>query len=227
MPSKAAYFVTATGTDIGKTYVTAGLLRLLRGEGASAIKPVASGFAVEAAAASDPGVLLEAMGEPITEETLSRISPWRFAAPLSPDLAAAREGRMIDYDALLEFSRSSALRADGPHFVEGVGGVMVPLDDRRTVRDWMAALGLPVILVTGSYLGTVSHTLTALDVLARARLRVAALVVNETEGSAVSLADTTAMLKRFSGAVPIIALGRGDASQFAALWQAVRSGAHP
>jgi dethiobiotin synthetase len=222
MPSKSAYFVTATGTDIGKTYVTAGLLRLLREEGASAIKPVASGFTMETAASSDPGVLLDAMGEPVTEEALARISPWRFAAPLSPDLAAAREGRVIDYGALLEFSRSSVARAAGPHFVEGVGGVMVPLDDRHTVRDWIAALGLPVILVTGSYLGTVSHTLTALDVLARARLKVAALVINETEAGAMPLADTAAMLSRFSGAIPIVTLRRSDSSQIPSLWHAAK-----
>jgi dethiobiotin synthetase len=223
MLSKSAHFVTATGTDIGKTYVTAGLVRLLRAEGASAIKPVASGFAMETAAASDPGVLLEAMGEPVTTETLARISPWRFAAPLSPDLAAAREGRAIDYDALLEFCRVSVQRATGPHFVEGVGGVMVPLDDRRTVRDWMAALGLPAILVTGSYLGTVSHTLTALDVLARARIRVAALVVNETKDSTVPLDDTAAMLRRFSGAIPVVPLRWEDRTHFARIWQAIQS----
>ncbi|HUO91492.1 MAG TPA: dethiobiotin synthase [Rhizomicrobium sp.] len=216
----AAFFVTSTGTDIGKTYVTAGLLRVLRGGGASAIKPVASGFTTETAATSDPVVLLEAMGEVMTPEALARISPWRFAEPLSPDMAAAREGRIIDYDALIEFCRAGMGRARGPFFVEGVGGVMVPLDARRTVRDWMAALGLPIVLVVGSYLGTISHTLTALDVLARARLRVGALVVNESSGSTVPLGETIAALHRFAGAVPIASLGRSaNEEQFRRLWR--------
>jgi len=215
----AAFFVTSTGTDIGKTYVTAGLLRCLRREGASAIKPVASGFTAETAAASDPVVLLEAMGEAVSEDTLARISPWRFAEPLSPDMAAAREGRVIDYDALIEFCRAGVMRANGPCFVEGVGGVMVPLDARHTVRDWMAALGLPVVLVVGSYLGTISHTLTALDVLARARLRIAALVINESRGSGVPLDETISTLRRFVGAVPIAGLGReAGEEQFRRLW---------
>lgn len=218
----SAFFITATGTDIGKTYVTAGLLRHLRREGASAIKPVASGFTVETAATSDPVQLLEAMGEPVTAETLTRISPWRFAEPLSPDMAAAREGRIIDFDALVEFCRAGVFEAKGPLFVEGVGGVMVPLDARHTVRDWMAALGLPVVLVAGSYLGTISHTLTAFDVLARTHLKVAALVVNETADSAVPLEETMATLGRFTGAIPVVALHRGaDETEFATLWRAL------
>ena len=67
---------------------------------------------------------------------------------------------------------------------------MVPLDDRHTVLDWMIALDLPLILVAGSYVGTLSHTLTALDVLDRAGLEVAAVVVNETPGSAATLEET-------------------------------------
>ena len=102
----SAFFVTATGTDIGKTYVTAGLLRHLRGEGASAIKPVASGFTAESAAAQRSRCSFwKRWAKPVTAETLARISPWRFAEPLSPDMAAAREGRAIDFDALVEFCR--------------------------------------------------------------------------------------------------------------------------
>ncbi|HTW36409.1 MAG TPA: dethiobiotin synthase [Rhizomicrobium sp.] len=220
----SAFFVTATGTDIGKTYITAGLLRHLRAEGASAIKPVASGFTAERAASSDPVQLLEAMGEAVTSEALACISPWRFAEPLSPDMAAAREGRVIDFDTLVEFCRASVFGADGPLFIEGVGGVMVPLDARHTVRDWMAALDLPVVLVTGSYLGTISHTLTALDVLARTRLKVAALIVNETADSAVPLEETMATLRRFTGAIPIVALRRAATdTDFAALWRVLRA----
>ena len=55
-------------------------------------------------------------------------------------------------------------------FIEGVGGIMVPLDRKHTVLDWAKALGLPLIVVAGSYLGTISHTLTALRVIADAGL---------------------------------------------------------
>ena len=220
----SAFFVTATGTDIGKTYVTAGLLRHLRSEGASAIKPVVSGFTAESAAMSDPVQLLEAMGEAVTAETLAQISPWRFAEPLSPDMAAAREGRAVDCDALVEFCRARVFRAEGPFFVEGVGGVMVPLDAHHTVRDWMAALGLPVVLVAGSYLGTISHTLTALDVLARARAQSCGCGRQRDRATAPCRStETMTTLRRFAGAIPIVALRRGaDDAEFAALWQILR-----
>ena len=201
----SAFFVTATGTDIGKTFVTAGLIRHL---GASAIKPVVSGFDMAAAATSDPGVLLSAMGRPVTEDEITRISPWRFAAPLSPDLAASREGRIIDFDTLVEFSRDAIARAEGTLFTEGVGGIMAPLTRRHTVLDWMAALQIPLIVVTGSYLGAISHTLTALDVLRRRDLTVATLVVNESAGGTVSLADTAEAVGRFTPGTPIVALPR-------------------
>lgn len=224
-----AFFVTATGTDIGKTFVTAGLIRVLRerSEDVAALKPVASGFTLANVAASDPGVLLEALGGAPTVDALDRVAPWRFAAPLSPDMAAAREGRTIDFDALVAFCR--AARTSGTLFVEGVGGVMVPLDPTHTVLDWMAALDLPLILVAGSYLGTISHTLTALDAIARRGLQLAALVVNESADSTVPLDETVATLMRFAPGAPIAVLQRSAdwaeaRNGFAALWRALQTG---
>jgi dethiobiotin synthetase len=206
----SAFFVTATGTDIGKTFVAAGLLRALRERKkvAAAIKPVISGFDPARARASDTGVLLDAMGEAVTPDAVEQISPWRFAAPLSPDMAAAREGREIDFDKLVAYCRDAAAWP-GTLLIEGVGGVMVPLDARHTVLDWMAALGLPSILVAGSYLGTISHTLTALDAMRRARVTVAALVVNDSGDGAVPLGDTVASLSRFAPEIPILTIPRG------------------
>src|SRR5262245_46805694 len=158
----AAYFVTSTGTDIGKTFVTAGLIRYLResSQPVAALKPVVSGYDSSVVETSDPAVLLSALGRQITANEIERIAPWRFRAPLSPDIAAAREGRTIDFDKLIAFSRAAIAAATGPLFIEGVGGVMVPLDANRTVLDWMAALEIPLLLVVGGYLGTISHTLT-------------------------------------------------------------------
>ncbi len=205
-----AYFVTATGTDIGKTFVTAGLIRALResGKKVDALKPVVSGFDLATAALSDPGLLLDALEEPVTPEALLRVSPWQFAAPLSPDMAAAREERSIDYEALIAACQDGiAASRGGTLFIEGVGGIMVPLSARYTVMDWMRALNIPLIVVAGTYLGTISHTLTALEVIARAKLKVQALVVNESEGSTVPLDETVSTLRRFVG-VPTLTIPR-------------------
>ena len=66
-------------------------------------------------------------------------------------------------------------------FIEGVGGIMVPLDGARTVLDWMAALEIPLLLVVGGYLGTISHTLTALDVLRAAQAHASPPIVVSRE----------------------------------------------
>ena len=206
-----AIFITATGTDIGKTFVAASLIRHFRQMGrlVDALKPVVSGFDPAQAAASDPGVLLHALGLPVTAQEIDRISPWRFRAALSPDLAAARERRSIDVDAVIAFCQSAVEQRQDILLIEGVGGVMVPLDGERTILDVMMALQLPLILVAGSYLGTISHTLTALDALYRRSMRVLAIVVSETPGSIVPVDDTVAAIARF--AEPVIALPRQPA----------------
>ena len=206
----SAYFVTSTGTDIGKTFVTAGLIRYLReaGQSVEALKPVVSGYDSSTETTSDPAVLLKALGKEASAEEIAAMAPWRFRAPLSPDLAAARENRPIDFDALVGFSRAAVEGNKGMLFIEGVGGIMVPIDGQRTVLDWMATLGIPLILVVGGYLGTISHTLTALDVLTQRKLKVAAIVVSESERNPVELDETVASLTRFTDATPVIGLPR-------------------
>src|SRR5688572_7966482 len=101
-----AIFVTATGTDIGKTFVTAGLIHHLRASGRTveALKPVVTGFDASMAESSDPGVLLSALGHAASPEEIAAISPWCYRAALSPDMAAAVEARPIDFARLGEFS---------------------------------------------------------------------------------------------------------------------------
>ena len=205
-----AIFVTAAGTDIGKTFVTAGLIRYLRGAGerVNALKPIVSGYDSSVVETSDPAVLLRALGRQVSADEIDTIAPWRFRAPLTPDIAAAREGRTIDFDKLVDFSRASIDAATGMLFIEGVGGIMAPLDGKRTGLDFMAALDIPLLLVVGGYLGAISHALTALDVLRQRQLTVAAVVVSESERGTVELADTVASIVRFSDGVEVIGLPR-------------------
>lgn len=206
----SAYFVTSTGTDIGKTFVTAGLIRYLRdaGQAVQALKPVVSGYDSSVVETSDPAVLLKALGRQVTADEIASIAPWRFRAPLSPDIAAAREGRSVDFEGLVAFSRAAVAGNNGMLFIEGVGGIMVPLDARRTVLDWMAALNIPLLLVVGGYLGAISHTLTAIDVLTQRNLKIAAIVVSEREGDTVELGDTVASMARFARGIEVVGLPR-------------------
>jgi dethiobiotin synthetase len=203
-----AIFITATGTDVGKTFVAASLIRYLQqmGRVVQAIKPVVSGFDAEHPEASDCGVLLRALGLPASLQEIKRISPWRFRAPVSPDLAAQREGARIDVDAVISFCQGAIEQRQDILLIEGIGGIMVPLDEQRTILDVMMALQLPLILVAGSYLGTISHTLTALDALFRRDMKLLAIIVSETPGATVPLDDTVTAIARF--AEPVIGLPR-------------------
>jgi dethiobiotin synthetase len=205
-----AVFITATGTDIGKTFVATGLIRHIRGRGRAvdALKPVVSGFDPDAWQDSDPAALLAALGRPSVLDEVERVSPWRFKAPLSPNMAARREGRVIAFQDVVEFCRRSMAGRRGVLLIEGIGGIMVPLDDRRTVLDWMSVLRIPIILVAGSYVGTISHTLTSLEVLARRNLNVAAVVVSESEGSPASLEDTVATVQLFADSIEVLGIPR-------------------
>lgn len=211
----AAFFVTASGTDVGKTYVTASLIRGLRARGLriDAIKPVLSGFDAEKMAASDTGVLAAALGRDVSPELLDRMTPWRYCAPLSPDMAAAREGKSIPVRDVIAYARGAAQTSvANVFFAEGAGGVLVPLDARVTIRDLIRELAWPVILVGGTYLGSISHTLTAVEALT-GHAKVAAIVLSESAVSPVEPQETRAAIARFSGSVPVFVVPRhGEAS---------------
>src|SRR5207249_3459795 len=147
----------------------------------------------------DPAILLEALGRPAAG--IDRICRWRFAAPLAPAMAARHEGHPVEFNALVDFSRRAVVGHRDVMFIEGVGGIMVPIDESHTVLDWMTAMRLPLLLVAGSYVGTISHTLTALQVLARRNLEVAAVVVSENADSAAPLEETVATIARFADAI--------------------------
>lgn len=205
-------FITGAGTDVGKTWVTAALIRALIAEGrpVQAFKPVVSGFDPAAPQGSDPAMLLEALGEPLTPSSLDRMSPLRFYAPLSPPLAARREGAVLTAQTVIDLCRGRMAEAgDDLLLIEGAGGTMSPLDDDQTMLDLAIALGAPTVLVAGSYLGTISHTLTALAALRAAGVIVSAIVISESL-DAPPLSETLEALTRFSRPTPVLAVGRGE-----------------
>ena len=171
-----------------------------------AVKPVITGFADDAPGGTDTALLLDAQGLDATPEAIAEASPWRFGAALSPDMAARREGRSIDFRRLVDFCRGLRDEAGDVLLIEGLGGVLVPLTDKETVADWIAALEVPALLVTGSYLGTLSHTLTAAEALKARGVPVAAVIVSESEEGPVPLAETVETLERFI--TPVLALPR-------------------
>lgn len=204
-------FIAGSGTDIGKTYVTALLARTLRAKGHAvhALKPVISGYDPKAMETSDTALLLAAMGDVVDDDAIAAISPWHFKAALAPNMAARLENRSVDFNAVVSWCKAHS----GPVLIEGVGGVMSPLSDDKTVLDWIVGLSCPVLLVGGTYLGAISHTLTALAAMRARGVQVAGIVVSESETASIGLADTVGALKPFVTGSPIVALSRTRAAE--------------
>ena len=193
-------FITGVGTGVGKTLVTTILCAQLRelGRSVSALKPVVSGFALDDPE-SDPALILKSLGRIPTLATIDAVSPWRFSAPLSPHLAARHDGRAITLEEVARFCRSQVGGPGSLRLIEGAGGVMSPICADATCLDLMALLGEPVVLVTGTYLGTISHTLTALSAIRASDLPVRGIVVSDS-AAGVGLEETVEAIRDFGGA---------------------------
>jgi len=188
-------FVVGTDTGIGKTQVARALLSLLadRGLKPAPFKPYESGV-TDHSAPEDARALVEAAR---SEDPLDLVCPHRFREPLAPGVAAAREGRSVDFARTL-----GAFHAfDGrPLVAEAAGGLRVPVDDRRDVIDLVVALKLPAVLVARAGLGTLNHTALSLDLLRSRAVPVLAVVLSRTtEQTDPSEQDNAAWIARRHG----------------------------
>ncbi len=169
-------FVVGTDTGVGKTLVAAGLVWALRRRGldVGVMKPVESGVAGQAHA--DAELLRRVAG---TSDPLPDISPYRFGPPLAPLVVARRQRTRISLATIVQRFHQLARRHDIVA-VEGVGGLMVPLSEKKTTLDLAKALGLPLILVISNKLGAINHALLTVQVAKSHGLQVLGGVINQT-----------------------------------------------
>lgn len=178
------YFITATGTDVGKTVVAAGLLRYLRSTGVNAItmKPAQTGAELVDGnwTAPDLDVHWEAAGLSFTPEEQKTMAPYLYEPACSPHLAGRLAKRYPDIQHILE----CAERLNAQYeclLVEGAGGIYAPITEIETMLDLMKAFGYPVILVAHRGLGTINHTLLSIEAIRNAGLTLHGVILNETE----------------------------------------------
>lgn len=188
-------FVTGTDTGVGKTFVTAALVRALRKAGvrAGAVKPFATGNREDARA------LRAAMDD---ELTLAEINPAFFRRPLAPMVAARLEGRTVPLRVRLPKRRFDLL------LVEGIGGWLVPLTERVTVADWVKRQGWPVIIVARAGLGTVNHTLLTVEAARRRGVTILAVVLNDIDKAGPTAAQRNAAVLRRLAHLPVFLSAR-------------------
>jgi dethiobiotin synthetase len=160
-----AFFVTGTDTDVGKTIVSALLTIALDGY---YWKPIQSGR-------DDRGLTDRDRVGQLTGLGPERLLPERYCLgqPLSPHLAARLDGVEIE---LTDFELPVGL--DRPLIVEGAGGLLVPINDRHLMIDLIGHLGLPVVVVARSGLGTINHTLLSIGALRRSGIPILGVILN-------------------------------------------------
>ncbi len=140
-------------------------------------------------------------------DALELVCPYRFRAPLAPAAAARLEGVSIELEGILRPYRQLAER-HAFMVIEGAGGVLVPMGQDWTMRDLIAKLGLPVVLVGRAGLGGINHALLTLESLGREGIVTKALVLNETVVSRTSfereqVASTVSFLREQAG-IPVL-----------------------
>lgn len=218
--SPRVVFVAGAHTEIGKTHVACALLRSAREASlrVDALKPVVSGFDPDDWAQSDSGRLLAAMGVELRSGALDRISPWRYRAPLAPPMAARAERASLALEAVMGFCRGRIAESDAELIVvEGVGGLMSPIADDGLSLDLLLALAAPSILVGGAYLGGVSHTLTALEVLRSRGAPPAAVIVSECDDPAApDFLETAELVCAHAAGAAVIPAARQPGDPWAA-----------
>ena len=201
-------FVTGTDTGVGKTVTAAALLVALREQGLDTVpmKPVQTGCEVsdDRLLVPDLDACLGAGGLVVSDEERALMCPYMYEPACSPHLAAELAGGEISLDEIVDCF-TTLEKKHGSVVVEGAGGIMVPVCGDLTMLDLMVRLGLPVVLVARPGLGTINHTLLSLDVLKRAELTIAGVVLCEAEriDRGFIEEDNVRSIERF-GKVPIL-----------------------
>jgi dethiobiotin synthetase len=171
-------FISGTDTGVGKTRVACAIVQALRERGLriGVMKPVETG--VGDAGPLDALALARAAGR---LDDLAEISPFRFALPAAPSVAAAAEGADVDLKRIV--TSFEIIRADSDlTLVEGAGGVRVPLTRDHDMLDLARLLELPILVVARASLGTINHTLLSLAEIRRRGLALAGVVISHPGG---------------------------------------------
>ncbi|ALP61282.1 dethiobiotin synthase [Paraburkholderia caribensis] len=195
MSNALSLFVTGTDTEIGKTLVSAALLRGFAREGlrATAMKPIAAGASlVDGVLHNEDADQLDAAANVLLPREIR--TPYMLREPAAPHIAAALDNVVLDMTRIVD-AHGAALQMADVVVVEGVGGFRVPLTDAHDTADLAFALNLPVVLVVGMRLGCISHALLTAEAIAARGLTIAGWVANRVDPSMLFPDENIAALR--------------------------------
>jgi dethiobiotin synthetase len=177
-----SYFVTATDTEIGKTVFTAALAFALKNTGTNVgvMKPFACGTPQREGFKSEDAQLLAKYAKAADGEDL--VNPYFFPVAASPYTAANKLGASIYVDVVLQkFEKLQKLH--DIVLVEGIGGIMTPIQKNYCVADLIKDMNLEVLLVTSAKIGTVNHTLLTCEACKRYGLNLRGIIINNYDAA--------------------------------------------
>ncbi len=171
-------FVTGSDTGVGKTVIAGAIAAAIKAQGLSVgvMKPVASGAKeIDGRLVSEDVVYLKKIIDSADDDDL--VNPIRLKQPIAPTIAAAKSGVQIDIDKVWKAYEELTNRHDFV-VVEGIGGLMVPVDDSLFVADMACKMDLPLVIVSRDYLGTINHTLLTVEYARSRNLRIKGIIIN-------------------------------------------------
>ncbi len=192
-----ALFVTGTGTDIGKTYVSAALARAMTKKNLKLAYYKAAVSGAESIESSDAGYV--SMQAQLKQETSSLLS-YLYKKPLSPHLAARGENRFASLDKIKEDFKNLA---DYDYvLVEGAGGIICPVVWEENLKlmytDIIKALNLSVMVVADAGLGTINHTVLTLNYLKSLGIKIQGVILNRYDENSLMHKDNLYMIEQLS-----------------------------
>ena len=186
-------FITSTDTDIGKTYVCAGLAHSLKklDIDVGIMKPFACGVKQKTGFSSNDLTILSKAAMVSDAEEL--LNPFFFPIPASPYTAAKNLGVKIDIDYLMKCFR----KLDKIHdvmLVEGIGGIMTPILKDYAIIDLIKDLEANTIIVTSSKIGTINHTIMTCNMCKNMKIPVKGLIINNFDSTGYPVSDLERVL---------------------------------
>ncbi|MDX1949000.1 MAG: dethiobiotin synthase [Rickettsiales bacterium] len=208
-------FITSTGTNIGKTYISCLLIDYIKNikqQKIHAIKPIISGFKFEETP-NDLYNLCNSLGLKYSKNNLKKITRYFFEKPLSPDMAARISNiEEAKIDEIIKFIQKIEAEEKNDYLIiEGAGGAFVPINKTENTSDLIAKTAEKIVLVVGSYLGSLSHTISCVHAMKTLNIQPDLIIISQNLDAKNELfikeSETIKSLENFID-IPIISVGK-------------------
>lgn len=212
MKKQFKLFISGTGTDVGKTFVTENLIYLLKAKGftVSPYKPIETGCKKNKSKLipSDASKFHKLIDKEID---IDLINPYRFQQPISPNRAIRLANKKIFIDDYI--GRSKLLPKNDYLIVEGAGGLYSPISTDGYNIDLIKKMKIPTVLVAKDEIGVINNILLSLDLLKKYKISVLAIILNKINSLQPNGMDNHKDMKSLTK-IPLIQIGNTKTKNF-------------